>query len=207
MFAAMEPAQGHDLVERIRLTDYEAFEDMHRRNYTTLFRMAVKKIGDEDEAFDLVQEMFMEIWERRETLHVPNALDAWLRNRLWFKLCGYFRTRGFREKHARLFGEFLKTAQEVMPDELEAREINMQYEAVIELVKRTIDEMPQKMKAVFLMSRNGNNSIKDIAQELELSPKTVKNQVNLAMNRIRHAVSDPSLTTAELMFVLWIIIP
>jgi RNA polymerase sigma factor (sigma-70 family) len=203
----MEPAQGHDLVERIRQTDYAAFEHMHQQYYTTLFRMAVKKMGDEDEAFDLVQGMFIEIWEKRETLHVPNALDAWLRNRLWFKLSGYFRTKGFREKHVRMFGEYQQMEQAAALNDIEVREINQQYEAVMELVKRTIDEMPQKMKTVFLMSRNGDTSIKDIAEELQLSPKTVKNQVNLAMNRIRHAVSGTSLTTAELLFVLWLINP
>lgn len=201
----MELTQGHELVERIRQTDYAAFEDLHQQYYATLFRMAARKIGDEDEAFDLVQDMFAELWEKRETLHVPNALDAWLRNRLWFKLSGYFRTKGFREKHFRKFAAFLDVEQDTVMDGIEAREINLQYEAVMELVKRTIDEMPQGMRTVFLMSREGNSSIKDIAGKLGLSPKTVKNQVNLALNRIRHAVTDPSLTAVELMFLLWLI--
>lgn len=201
----MEFAQGHELVARIRQTDYEAFEELHQQYYAMLFRLATRKIGDEDEAFDLVQDMFIELWEKRESLHVPNALEAWLRNRLWFKLSGYFRTKGFREKHIRNFTAFANTEEPTIADELEAREINVQYEAVMELVKKTIDDMPQKMKTVFLMSRDGNSSIKDIAHTLGLSPKTVKNQVNSALNRIRHAVSDTSLTGMELLVILWLI--
>lgn len=200
----MELVQSHALVNRIRQTDYTAFEELHNLYYATLFRMAARKIGDEDEAFDVVQDMFIEIWEKRESLHVPNTLDAWLRNRLWFKLSGYFRTKGFREKHFQLFSDFLKAGENSVIDNIEAREINLQYEAVMELVKRTIDEMPQRMKTVFLLSRDGNN-IKDIACQLELSPKTVKNQVNLALNRIREAVSDRSLTATEILILLWLI--
>lgn len=201
----MELVQGHELVARIRQTDYSAFEEMHELYYATLFRLATKKIGDKNEAFDLVQDMFTELWEKRESLHVPNGLEAWLRNRLWFKLSGYFRTKGFREKHANQFMEFMKVEEETVIDLLEAQEINVQYEAVMEVVRKTIDEMPGKMKMVFLMSRDDNNSIKDIAHQLDLSPKTVKNQVYLALTRIRHAVSEYPLTSMELLIILWLI--
>lgn len=200
----MEFAEGHELVARIREMDYSAFEEMHQRYYDSLFRMALRKIGDEDEAFDLVQDLFVELWEKRQDLHIPNALDAWLRNRLWFKLSGYFRTKGFREKHFRQFGEFLGLNQEHTIDNLEAREINLQYEAMMSLINQTIEEMPQGMKIAFLMSREGKSTIKDIAEELQLSPKTVKNQVNRALNRIRLAVSDSSLSSYELLFLLWL---
>ena len=200
----MESSNGHGLVERIRQTDYDAFEEMHQLYYANLFRLAARKIGDEDEAYDVLQDMFTELWEKRESLYVPNSLEAWLRNRLWFKLSGYFRSKGFREKHFRLFSEFPEVDKTVFTDDLEAREINVQYEAVIELVKRTIDEMPHSMKTVFLMSRDGNNSIKEIASKLKLSPKTVKNQVNLALNRIREALSDRQLTAMEVVVILWL---
>ncbi|EDM35552.1 RNA polymerase ECF-type sigma factor [Pedobacter sp. BAL39] len=201
----MEIANGHELVTRIRNTDYGAFEELHDQFYDPLFRLALKKTGDEDEAFDLVQDLFVELWEKRETLHITNALDAWLRNRLWFKLSGYFRTKGFREKHIQKFVEFLETDQHTIVDELETLEINQQYEVMMDLIKQTIEDMPPGMKTAFLLSREGNNSVKEIATQLELSPKTVKNQLNRALNRIRHAMSDSSFTSAELLLLLWLI--
>lgn len=192
------------LVAAIRASDASAFEEFYGRHFGVLFRLAVKKIGDEDDAYDLLQDMFAELWEIRENLVITNAPEAWLRNRLWFKLSGYFRTKGFREKHIRKFAEFLQMEEEGPVDEMEANEINLQYEAMMALIDRTIEEMPSKMKTVFLMSRDGERNINEIARTLELSPKTVKNQINSALNRIRRAVSHASVPTVELLLLIWL---
>lgn len=193
------------LIDAIRASDVSAFEELHSRYFSMLFRLAFKKTGDEDDAYDLLQDLFTELWEIRPNLHFSNSPKAWLRNRLWFKLSGYFRAKGFREKHFRKFTEFMRAMDDQHNiDELEVKEINIQYETMMALINRTIDGMPAKMKMVFLMSRDGDRSVHDIAQTLQLSPKTVKNQVNSALNRIRRAVSHPSITAAEFLFLIWL---
>ncbi|TKC08083.1 sigma-70 family RNA polymerase sigma factor [Pedobacter polaris] len=197
-----------DLLGLIRDSDYAAFEELHRRYYQQLFLLAAKKIGDQDEAYDLLQEMFIELWEKRATFSISNPLQNYLKNRLWFKLSGYFRTRGFKEKHFRNFVDFLQQQHTTTPymDEMEIREVDLQYEAVMEVINRTIAEMPDKMREVFLLSRNNEHTIAEIAEKLEISPKTVKNQINIALNRIRRAVSDPSLSALELLALIWLTI-
>lgn len=202
----MEQIEEQELLALIRNTDYSAFEELHRRFYTTLYALAVKKIGDEDEAYDLLQEMFIELWDKREQLSINNLLKNYLKNHLWFKLSGYFRTKGFHEKHLRNFEAFLQHEQSntVYLDEMEVREMDIQFETVIEVINRTIADMPEKMREVFLMSRSNEYSIIDIATKLQISPKTVKNQINNALNRIRRATADPTLSALQLLFLIWL---
>ncbi|MNL34137.1 RNA polymerase sigma factor [compost metagenome] len=89
---------------------------------------------------------------------------------------------------------------------MEMREMDLQYEAVMGVINKTIEAMPSKMKQVFLMSRSNEYSISEIAEKLNLSPKTVKNQINIALNRIRSATSGTPTSTFELLFLIWLTI-
>ncbi len=198
----MQETLDQQLLERIRLTDYEAFEELHRRYYDSLFRTASKKIGSYDEAYDLLQEFFTELWEKRAQFVVTNSLDAYMRNRLWFKLSTYFRSKGFQDKHFRKFAEYLQTTEKEAVDEMEVREINLQYEELMERINKAIEEMPPKMKEVFLLSREQQLTAPSIAEKLQISTKTVNNQLHIAMNRIRAAVADPSVTALELAILV-----
>lgn len=202
----MEHLGEQELLSLIRGSDYAAFEELHRRHYQSLLIVAIRKIGDEDEAYDLLQDMFIELWDKRENFNIQNPLANYLKNRLWFKLSGYFRTKGFKEKHFRNFAAFLQAEEGNSPylDTLEIREMDQQYELVMSVINRTIEEMPDKMREVFLMSRSNQYSIPEIAQLLNISPKTVKNQVNIAMNRIRQATSDESLSALQLLILVWL---
>lgn len=204
----MEHIGDQELLRLIRDSDYAAFEELHHRYYKSLFALAAKKIGDQDDAYDLMQDMFIELWEKRATFSIGNPLKNYLKNRLWFKLSGYFRTKGFQEKHFKNFADFLQLQQKTAPyfDDIEIREMDLQYEAVIEVINRTINGMPEKMREVFLLSRSNEYSIVEIAEKLQVSPKTVKNQINIALNRIRNATSDPSLSALELLVLIWLTI-
>jgi len=194
-----------ELLKLIRNSDYPAFEELHRRYYKPLFTLAAKKIGDQDEAYDLMQDMFIELWDKRAAFSIQNQLDNYLKNRLWFKLSGYFRTKGFKEKHFKNFADFLQQELDASPnlDKMELQEMDLQYEVLIEVINRTIEEMPDKMREIFLMRRSYEYSNSEIAEKLNISPKTVKNQINGAFNRIRRATSDTPLSALELIALIW----
>jgi RNA polymerase sigma-70 factor (ECF subfamily) len=166
--------------------------------------MAAKKTGDRDEAYDLVQNMFIELWEKRADFTITNTLEAWLKNRVWFKLSGYFRAKGLREKHLHNFSLFLQQKQTVYIPETELQEITAQYDTMIAVINRTVEDMPVKMREVFLLSRQEDHSIAAIAVMLGISPKTVKNHINIAFKRIRKAVAQSSLPMADLLLMIWL---
>lgn len=200
----MKNVGEQELLQLIRNSDYDAFSELHRRYYKSLYTLAAKKIGDQDDAYDLLQEMFIELWEKRETFALNNPLGNYLKNRLWFKLSGYFRTKGFREKHFKSFSEFLQMQQHpnFHLDEMEVKELDIQYETIIEVINRTIADMPEKMREVFLMSRSNLYTVAEIAEKLAISPKTVRNQTNIALNRIKEATSHMPISIYQLLVLV-----
>lgn len=202
----MKEASEEELLQLIRNSDYGAFDELHRRYYRQLYLLASKKIGDADDAYDLLQDMFIELWEKRETFSINNPLGNYLRNRLWFKLSGYFRKKGFQEKHFKNFAEFLemKHSPSLHLDEMEIREVDLQYEVIIEVINQTIAAMPEKMREVFLMSRSNLYTVSEIAEKLGISPKTVRNQTNIALNRIKQATADLPISAYQLLILIFL---
>ncbi|RKR82142.1 RNA polymerase sigma-70 factor (ECF subfamily) [Mucilaginibacter gracilis] len=197
-----------ELLAAIRNGTYAAFEEMHRRHYTGLLALAIRKTGDEAEAYDLLQDMFAELWVKREGFHITNPLENYLKNRLWFKLSGYFRTKVFRAKHYQDFADFLQHQEEsaTRQDAETIKEIEAQYGIILEIIGRTVSEMPDKMREIFILNKDNHYTVAEIAEQLAISPKTVRNQLNNAMNRIRQATGEHSLSAIQLLALLWLTI-
>lgn len=201
---AVDIAGEQLLLERIRASDESAFKLMHEQFYSPLYKLALKKLGDEDEVYDLLQEMFLELWEKRDSFIISNPLFNYLKNRLWFKLAAHFRKKGFQEKHLTSFTAFLQHDAEIAPAADELLEMELQYDLLMSRVEDAVQRMPEKMKAVFLLSRTGEYSVKEIASRLGLSPKTVSNHIHMGLDRIRRSLADQGLSVLEILVLIWL---
>ncbi|SEG27335.1 RNA polymerase sigma factor [Sphingobacterium lactis] len=201
----MKETIDQDLVLRIRNSDYIAFEEFHKRFYDSLYRLAIRKIGNAEETYDLLQDMFIEIWEKREEFEMNNALEAYMRNRLWFKIGSYFRKKGFQDKHIQKFTEFLQSQEHQQFNEQEVQEIQHQYDLIMERIAEVIETMPEKMKAVFILSKEEQLSVQAIADKLDISPKTVKNHLHAAMKKMKLEMAEYSPGMLEMLVLIWLI--
>lgn len=202
----MEQTGDKELIRLISTSDYAAFEELHRRYWPKLQKLAYRKTGDRQDAYDLLQDMFIELWEKREVLNFGEELNGWLHKRLWFKLSTYFRTKGFRDKHLESFRQYSENeGAGTYFDPIELREVDAYYEDLLAAINKTIEEMPDRMREVFLLNRNEQYSVNEIAERLNISPKTVKNQLERAIVRLRKSTETYNPTALELIFVLWLI--
>ena len=202
----MQELSDNELFELIKRSSYPAYNELYRRHWKYIYGIAYKKTLDKDDAFDLTQNVFMEFYDKREKLVINLPLKNFLRTAIIYKLAKYFRTRGFQERHYLNFQQFLSQAQEAesLLDSLEIKEAEMKFEEMVELVYQAIDEMPEKMKEVFLMSRSEQYSITEIADKLNISPQTVKNQVSKALSRIRVVAETQKVPVTQLLILLWL---
>jgi len=164
------------LLSLVRTSDVSAFTELYNRFWKDLYIHALKKTGDEDDAYDLVQDLFIEFWDKRESItEITSSLKNYLHGTVFFKLAKYFRNKGFHEKHRKNFEEFLKmdSTAAFATDTFLLQESEQQYESIIQVIHASIDEMPGKMKEIFLMSRSGDYSISEIAETLGVSTQTV----------------------------------
>jgi RNA polymerase sigma-70 factor (family 1) len=203
----MKETADAELFELIKQSHYPAFNELHRRFWHPLYTIAYKKIGDQDEVNDLLQEMFIELWEKRETLNFTNAVTNWLRNRLWYKIAIYFRYKGFKQKHQESFMSFLKNEDgyALLTDSLELKEAETYYEEILNIINGCVDSMPERMREIFLLSKNENYSVKQIAEKLNISPKTVKTQLERAASKLKKAAQKQQQIAIEVLILLWLI--
>jgi RNA polymerase sigma-70 factor (family 1) len=173
------------------------FRQLYDAHWDILFRIAVKKTGSASDATDLVQDVFLHIWEDLPLLDFSGTDPrAYLVTCLYHRIFNHFRAKGLKEKHYQLFEAYL--AGEGMVQEAGQTTMNeMEWQAINEVLRTGMEEMPVQMKQIFRMKNYENKSVQDIATELSLSPQTVKNQLSLAVKRLRsHAslhVSGPRL--------------
>ncbi|WP_199117848.1 sigma-70 family RNA polymerase sigma factor [Pedobacter sp. ASV28] len=205
----MKEIADSELLELTKQSSYPAFNELYQRYWKYIYTIAFKKLGDKDDAADLTQNVFMEFYHKREGLVINIPVKNYLRTAILFKLSNYFRAKGFQEKHYLNFRQFFQQSQnsDSSFDILTTRENELEFEEMVELIYRTIDEMPEKMKEIFLMSRSEQHSIADIAEKLGLSPQTIKNQISKAFVRIREAAAKTNLTASQVVILIWLTQP
>lgn len=207
-FVDVKTTNQTNAVRDIVMSDEQCFEQLHERTWSVLFQEACRKLGDEDEAYDLLQELFLELWDKRKIFHLQELSLTWLRKRLWYKLITYFRTQGFKQRHLDDFKIFMKqqhVQMHVQEQELLLQELESRHEIIMEAIALAVAQMPEKMQEVFLLNREQHFSINEIARRLELSPHTVRNHLQASMKRLRLSLKTQNLSPLGLSLLLWII--
>lgn len=151
------------------------FEIFFRRLYLPLGMYALRIVDDADVAEDMVQEAFLNTWERLEGgLEISN-----------FKAFMYRSVRNECLSYLSSLKE--KVGEEFIPEAGE-EEIDISFRDA--RIWKAIDELPEKCGEIFLMSKRDGYSNEEIADELGISIKTVKNQMTKALSRLRESLSD-----------------
>ncbi|SFC68225.1 RNA polymerase sigma-70 factor, ECF subfamily [Parapedobacter composti] len=206
-FADVNTAKQAHTRQRVSTSDEVLFEQLHKSSWSMLFQLACKKVGDRDEAYDLLQELFVELWNKRDVFPLNNLSPAWLKKRLWYKLITYFRTQGFHRRHLEDFRRFMALEYPaVQPDESSVKLAESQFEIIMEAVELAVAQMPDRMQEVFLLNRERHFSIDEIAQHLGLSPNTVRNHLHAAMKRLRKSLQMQNLTAPCLALIWWVFV-
>ena len=146
--------------------------------------MAYRLLQSEQDVEDLLQDLFISLLDGQVVLESEHNLRAFLHKRLKSRIIDFYRKALLKntfELHEAPLNEEASTEQ------TDTRLLHRELE---EIVKREIENMPEKMKEIFLLSREEQLSNEQIAQQLNLSNQTVRNQVSTALKRIRTAVES-----------------
>lgn len=154
-----------------------AFNTLYKRYSNRLYRFALGYLKSEAEAEELVQEVFMKIWEKRSELKEELSFKSFLFTISFNIIKKHFRTRSY-------MAEYLKTGISEIPDMHTSQKIS--HDSLQQYIARLVDLLPQRRKEIFIKSRFEGKSIKEIAGELQISHKTVENQITDALRFIRN---------------------
>ncbi len=158
------------------------FEEMYKAHYDALRNSAQNIIGDHDASHDIVQEVFLKLWHRREELEVILNPKAYLFRSVINASITYLEKN---KKSVALLGTELEASRHA-DSKILFRELEIK-------VQNALNNLPPKCKAVFVLSRFEELKNKEIAELLGLSVKTVENQMGIAIRKMREEL-HPYLT-------------
>ena len=167
-----------DLVVRIGSADHAAFSELFRRYRDPLYFHARRMLGDNDQAKDIVQDLFASIWSKRDTLVIPVAVNNYLYGSVRNRILDYIAHQKVISRYTESFDLFLEKGVSSTDDLVREKELTR-------IIETEISRLPEKMREIFEMSRNGELSYKQIAIQLNLSEHTVKKQAQRAIKILR----------------------
>ncbi|MBS1604838.1 MAG: sigma-70 family RNA polymerase sigma factor [Bacteroidetes bacterium] len=162
--------------------DRAAFEQLYRRTLHALMGAIYKWSDDATEAEDILQEVFLDLWEKRGKIKIQNEVFPYLYSMARYKIFDRLRAKQLSEKQIQTWimvmqEEAVLTAA-FRVEELESKEA---------LVTSELEQLPAQMKRVYLLSAREGKSIREISEELLVSPYTVKNHLQKIRRRLRTA--------------------
>jgi RNA polymerase sigma-70 factor, ECF subfamily len=166
------------LVDRIRSGDQIAFEQLFNLYYSRLCVFSNGYVKSLDIARDVVQEVFIKIWDNRENFHINQSLKAYLYMAVRNQSLNFIQ----QHKQKKRLEERLKKQQE-MNETIKKEELNT--EELTEKVWKLVDDLPERRRAIFVLYRKHGLSYNEIAEVMDITRKTVENQMGKSLKFLR----------------------
>ena len=164
------------LVHNLTKGNVLAFNSLFHEYSGRLYRFAYGYLKSEEEAEELVQEVFMIIWEKRNKLKENLSFKSFLFTIAFNIIRKHFRTRSYLSK-------YLKSG---ISSESDLQSLNnITHNSLHKFIFELVDLLPDRRKEIFIKSRVYGYSIKEISEELRISHKTVENQLTASLKFIR----------------------
>ncbi|NQX40733.1 RNA polymerase sigma-70 factor, ECF subfamily [Pedobacter steynii] len=180
-----------NLLECLLKGDELAFAEIYSRYKTVLFLHARRMLQDDEQARDVVQEIFTAIWIKKEELRVSTSLKSYLFSSVKHKILNLLLHQKHVEKHMQaMLG--LYNAGSFVTD------LAVQEKEMARLIEAEIQNLPARMREVFILSRREELSNKEIAQRMGIAEETVKKQIVYALKILR-----VKLKVVSFLLILW----
>jgi len=170
-----------EIQNRLHAGDGAALELLFHRYYNDLCRYLIVFLKDENVARNIVQDLFLYLWESRENIDFKKSLESYLYQACRFNALIYLRNEN---RHEKSYEKIRRSSTEESLDvssEMETRELD-------KIINESIELLPTRCKQIFKLSRNRGLSYNEIASQLGISVSAVDNQVNIAIKKIKRHI-------------------
>lgn len=197
---SLPPFDEKALILLIAQGDQQAFTAVfnfyRNRIYTVAYSLTASKLAAEE----IVQDVFVKVWRKREELPLVEKLDAWLYVIARNMIFSYLRAEASKNKKQLLFNRTeisLSGSPQEALDKLGEKELRV-------LLHNALDQLPAQQRQVYLLNREEGMKQQEIADRLKIAPQTVKKHLQYAMRSVRAYILSRGNLELMLLFY-WIV--
>ena len=182
-FCIMISQIERDIVDGIVEGDEMAFEGLFKSHFAELTIYATRFVEEIENAEEIVQDIFFNLWNNRLKLNINTSIKAYLYTTVRNTCLNLIKHKKVENKYREYFSRQLHEDELQPEDWMDGNELQ-------DKITETIEKLPPERKKVFVMSRFDNLKYKEIAEKLDISVKTVENQMGKALKFLREELKD-----------------
>lgn len=184
--AALENSTEKEIFSLLQKGNAYAYELIFRRYYLSLCGFAARFVGQPETAEEIVQEIFLKLWEKKSSFSIDSSLKSYLFRAVYNSCLNYHMHAKIENKYLSFLKETSlrnETGSDPVLDSLAYKELN-------EKITEAIERLPAECKKIFKMSRFDGMKYAQIAEQLRISVKTVETQISRALLRLRSELKE-----------------
>lgn len=181
------------ILKRFKNGDPEAFDQVFEKYYRKVYAFSLMTLKNKQDAEEIVQDVFYSLWKGRAKIMEIKDFEAWIFSICLNNIRKHFRRLALEEKYAR---EYIKSNQEsdISP------EVDLEYKDLMEKADQLVENLPPSQKTIFLLSKKELMSNLEISRKLNISVRTVDNQLSRAKAHLRRAIFREELLIIILIY-------
>lgn len=166
--------------------DKNAFTEIYLRYWDSMLLHARKLLKDDEEIQDVLQQVFTQLWLRESSLSIKVSLSAYLYSSIRNHILNKIVRNKVHENYLSSFATFASNSTD-------NADFSIREKQLAEKIDQEIEDLPGKMKEVFVLSRKEHLSHKEISERLNISDHTVKKQINNALKILKSRLKNFNL--------------
>ncbi|HEY0245281.1 MAG TPA: RNA polymerase sigma-70 factor [Mucilaginibacter sp.] len=176
------------LIRLLKEDSETAFAEIYKRYAKSLADFTASKLFNLEDAQDIIHDLFVRLWEDRKQLNITSNLKTYLFTIARYRIIDKIRKNVTRQEYSDMLQSLSSAYQSSIEQEITSKELQ-------QTILKSLNQLSPKVKEIYILSREENLSISEIATKLQLSEQTVKNQLSTALAHLRKSLSGISVAT------------
>lgn len=164
--------------------DVRAYEATYKSLFKPLFVYAITILKDHAQSEEIVQNVFLKLWEKKDTIEIQTSLKAYLYKAVHNHSLNAIKHTQVKQQYESHLSYTMKNKQ------TETTDTNAGFKQLEGKLRQALSELPEQCRTVFQLSRFEDLKYKEIAERLAISPKTVENHMGKALKLLRGKLAD-----------------
>jgi RNA polymerase sigma-70 factor (family 1) len=170
------------LLQLLKADNDKAFKEIYSRHWRSVFEAAYHRLANREVAKELVQTVFLRIWEKRHAIQI-NHLSAYLQTAIKNSIINYLESALVHKK-------YLQHVLDSSPNTCNGTESTINFHELSQAIEKAINRLPEKTRHVFRLSRFDQLSIREIAASMNISEKAVEYHITQSLKTLRFYLKD-----------------